>query len=94
MDNKTKESIIKNAIENPLPKDFFKKHAYKVLGEVAQELREAEVPDQFIAEMTAIQLARLNRPSMTELAQSLFPIEPMPLPSAVLFFGKEDIEKE
>lgn len=89
MDNKTKESIIKNATENPLPKDFFKNQAYQVLGEVAQELREAEIPDQVIAEMTAIQMARLNRPSMIELAKSLVPIEPMPLPAGIVFYLDE-----
>lgn len=93
MDNKTKESIIKNALSNPVSKDLFKKQAYKVLGEVAQDLREAGIPDQVIAEMTALQIARLNRPSTMELAKLLIPIEPLPS-GALPIFDKAPEEVE
>jgi hypothetical protein len=68
------------------PKEHFHKQAYKILAETAQQLQDDGVPDRFIAELTAIQLARLNRPSMTEIAKSMFPIESMPLPN--YFFKK------
>jgi len=69
-------------------KEHFHKQAYKILAETAQQLRDDGVPDRIIAELTAIQLARLNRPSITEIARSMFPIEPMPLPSHLVFFDE------
>lgn len=96
MDENTKkreeirDRIVKEALKHPLTKEVFRQAAMDSLVETTRRLQDKGVPDIILAEMGAHALAKMNELSYSEIARSLFPVEPMPEGASPVYFSEPE----
>lgn len=82
-----KQRIVAEALKHPVTTETLRAAALKHWADTTQRLQEEGVDPTVLAEISAIALARLTRPSYQELARTLFPVDRIPDGAIPYFTG-------
>lgn len=73
-------------------RDNFRQSSIRLLAETNERMLAEGVPVQIVAAMSARIMSRILRPSASEIARKMFPIQELPQ-GAVLYYGSEPEKK-